>query len=213
MLINKREFNNFKAPAHAHGREFMWLGLYNDGDYISEFDLKYRKENSFYTIQQQKLLTFGLMGHGNFFYYSTHNGQFNLNDKKIQVLYKVGDQVYTLTDAPNTTYNQKPISFKSAESFFNPFGEQTEGTLKPFIYEYSVGYKQKLEYNNNVTIWFQPVLNVPMKQNEPLYMTIRLVSNQNLNGELIILSNGVPKLHEKAPLQIKQAGQMNWVVR
>lgn len=210
LKLNKSQYNQFRTPTHSR-REFCWLGLYNDGSHLSEFDFKYRKENSFYSINQKKLLTFGMIGHGYYFHYTPHNGIFYLNDKKIQVSYRVGDEEYRLSNAPNTTYNQKIIQWKDVQSFWNPFSKETSGDLKPEIYMYNFGYKQKLEYSNGTTIYFQPIVHIPL--NEPIYMTIRLVSNRNLNGELVISDRSKPKLIEKAPLKAKVAGEMNWVVR
>ena len=212
----KKELNGFHSPRPSE-KYFVWTALFANGEMINEISYKDGKDTNFKMLQAKilnknnQLLHFGLNGCGYFFYYNIFDGNIILNEKNIKLLYKIGNNVYPLTDAPNINYDDV-IAYKDAEVQFSPFSDIQGEILKSTIYEYNFGYKQKLKYNDGTIIKFQPIVHIPI--NSPMYINIKLVClNNDLDGELIILRNGHIKMQIKADLKCKKAMQTNWIVK
>lgn len=213
FLLNlKNKMNNFYSP-NPYQRLFVWNGVYVNDEIVSEINYTTKCDTNFGAIDKNKLLYFGLNGSGYYFYYNVYDGNFVLNDKQIQVLYKVKDNIYWLTNAPNEIYNDV-ITYKNAESKFSPFSDGIKGeNLKTEIYEYCYGYKHTLSYDDGISIKFQPVVHLPV--NNVAYIQIQLTNlcNVSLDGEIVIVKNGKIVVQEKAPLDIGNSGKIDWIIK
>jgi hypothetical protein len=182
-------------------QDFIWLGEYYDGTHLSEFDLKTKAENSFYSIKRDKLIRFGLIGHGYKLFFE-NDGVFNLNGAGVEVVYKVGDKEYPLTGLSGA--HRDVISYKDAESTVNLAGGGMSNTT---INQYNFGYKAVLEMDG-ITFQFKALCKVPF--GEPMYMNFWLVADQKLDGVLQIKKNNRIAEELNAPLRKGVGGEVNF---
>lgn len=186
-------------------RDFIWVAEYSDGTYLSEYDFLTKNENSFYSIRKQDAIRFGLFGHGYKFYYETFGGYFIIPVGIIDLVYKVKDKEYDLT-RQNIFYNDL-ITYKKAESTFNPSGfGHISGSN---IVEYVFGYKQKLSFDD-IDLNLKVLFKIPFGM--PMYFTVRLVANREVEGKLQIKRDGIVAEEIDAPLSKDIGGEYNWVV-
>lgn len=188
-------------------QDFIWVAEYINGDQFFEYDPKTKKSNDFYHIQRDKLLYFGLIGHGLKLFFNVCGGTFNLQGSEIDFVYKTKDKCYNLTK--NTTeFYRDIIQYKDASSTldFKQLGKGKAGD----ILQYNFGYKHKLKIDN-VVFNFKAIVHIPF--DKPIYMKYRLVANKTLDGHFIILRNGreIKSIH--APLKAGVAGETSWIVR
>ncbi|MCD3340469.1 hypothetical protein G8T81_15390, partial [Clostridium botulinum C/D] len=78
------------------------------------------------------------------------------------------------------------------------------------IYGYNLGYKTKV-IKDDIEFYFKPILNI--SQDQPFNFQIRLVSNKDLDGEIVIKVNNFKQYNIYAPLQKDKGGQLTWIVR
>lgn len=195
-----------KSPV---GQDFIWVAEYPDGTHLSEFDFKTGRENSFYSIDRARLFRFGIVGHGQRIYFE-RDGIFNVAGRRIQVFYKVGGNTFPLSGDFRYNYNDI-ITFKDAESSGLMSGVmQGNGTLSNRITKYSLGYKGGINVGG-VNFSFKAILELPL--NAPARISLRLVSDRALDGELIITTNGVAAFETKAPLEPNVGGELNWIIQ
>ncbi len=185
-------------------QDFIWVAEYADGSNIAEFDLLTRKENSFYSIQRDKLIRFGLIGHGMGLYYEVPGGIFKLNGRMIELIYKTKVREYYLTGHAKM-YNDI-ITYKDAEAVL-----KLDGTTQSNITQFNFGYKQELEFEDGLKFNLRVLCKIPY--NQPIYMNIRLVANKEVCGFLHIKRNGLVCDVFEAPLRKGVGGELNWVVR
>lgn len=202
MLIN--DYKRLEKVSRI--QDFIWIGEYSDGTHLSEFDVQTLQENDFRIIQRDKLICFGLAGHGMSFYFGM-DGVFNLPQRKIEISYVEGNNEYQLTGNPIAKYNDI-ITYKKAESVFIP-------GLKGFntsnhILEYNVGYKTHIAFED-VKFNFKPICVIPL--NQPVYFNIRLVASRDMDGKLMIKRNGIAYECINAPIRMGVGGELNWIVR
>lgn len=188
-------------------RDFIWLAEYYDGTIYPEFSFETGKANDFYMIDKDKLIKFGLIGHGYKFDFNIAGGEFNLLGRKISFVYKVDDRYYNLNDK-NLIYNDL-IAYRNAYIDFDPFGNEVQFN-NPYIYQYNFGYKTKI-VKDDIKFNFKVICHVPF--NQPVYLEIGLVANQKLDGELLILRNEAIIKQVKSPLEKDISGMYNWEVR
>ena len=193
--------HNGRSPVD---QEFVWVGEYSNGEHLAEFDLETKEENSFRSLDKDKLIRFGLIGHKMKLFFES-NGIFNLNGLSVEVFYRVGEKVIPLTGNRKVNY-QDIITYKDAESALHPRG----GVLKTRINQFNFGYKTLIE-NEEANFNFKPIVKIPF--NNPAHINFWLVSDQDLDGEFVIVRNG--KEHEviDAPLKAHVGGELNWVVK
>jgi hypothetical protein len=187
-------------------RDFIWAAEYSDGTFLTEFDHLTKKKNDFYSIRKQDLIRLGLTGHGFHFYYDVYGGSFQLPQGKFDFVYKYDDKELKLTENP-LCYNDI-ITYKEAVSTFNPVGIQDSSPSQ--IIKYVFGYKEKLtfqEVNMNVKIQFV----IPF--GSPMFLSIELVADHDLDGRLQILQNGVVIEEIEAPLLRNIRDEFLWEVR
>ncbi|AMM44859.1 hypothetical protein SP15_060 [Bacillus phage SP-15] len=183
-------------------QDFIWLGEYLDGTHLSEFGLETKEENSFYDIQRDKLLRFGLIGHGLKLYFEV-DGVFNLAGQAIELEYRVGDKVYPLTGL----YGQSRdiITYKDAEALLNPAG----GKVRTQINQYTFGYKTELDVQG-IKFNLKALCVVPY--GKAAYMNLRLVSDSELEGTLVVKKNNRVHQEIKAPLSKGVGGEVNIII-
>ncbi|RAI85694.1 hypothetical protein DET54_12151 [Paenibacillus pabuli] len=189
------------------GQDYIWMGEYNDGTHLSEFNFDTQAENSFYDIDKSRLARFGLVGHGMKLFFEK-DGIFNLNGTPVEVIYRVGDKDYPLTG--RFGQYKDIITYKDAEATLVLGSQGAQGgALNPTIQQYNFGYKSTLEADG-ITFKFKAVCTVPYGRQ--MFMNFRLVADEKLDGQLVILRNGQTEVNLEAPLKKGVGGEVNWIV-
>ncbi|TPG68722.1 hypothetical protein EEL31_09410 [Brevibacillus laterosporus] len=183
-------------------REFIWLAEYADGNHLSEFDFETKQENSFYSLDKNSIVRFGLIGHGHKLYYETFGGHLKLGNGQIDLVYKVENKEYPLTG--HNEFYQDLITFKRAEAEINLLN--SSGELSPVITEYVFGYKHKLKFKD---ISFHIKVLIGLSEKSPT-LTLRLVSNRDIQGSLGIKLNGIVVSELMANLTKETSQEINW---
>lgn len=192
-------------PFSPVAQDFIWMAEYADGTHFSEFDMETKVENSFYSIDKQKLIRFGVIGHGQKFYYEVFGGIWKLAGQMVELIYKEGDKEYPLTGR-DLIYNDI-ITYKDAENLVNLVNG---GVSKTQITQFNVGYKIQFTCQG-VMFYLQTICKVPYGQ--PTYLNIRLVADKTIKGTLVLRKNGIVSQEFPAPLVRNVAGELNWVVK
>lgn len=200
--------NTIFLDSPVSAQDFIWLATYSNETFLSEYNFDNQQQNSFYDIDKDKLLRFGLIGMGMNMHYEVNGGTFNIAGRMVDFAYRDNDtgNVYHLTGQPVIVYNDI-IQFKNAEADFNPVGNS--GTAESTITQYNFGYKQTLDIDG-VQFNLKAICGVPYGKN--IYMNVRLVADKDMNGSLLIRMNGVQQFLYDAPLSIDIGGEINWEV-
>lgn len=188
-----------KSPV---AQDFIWLAECYDGTHLAEFDFGTKEENDFYAIQRDKMLRFGLVGHGMKLFFES-DGVFNLNGKSVDLIYRTKDKEYFLT-GHHGKYKDI-ITYKDAECAF----DSAYGLGKSSITQFNFGYKAEVTVEG-VTFNIKPVVKIPF--NQPVHLSLWVVANKKLDGELVIRFNNRESQVIKAPLKKGVGGDVNWVV-
>ncbi|MED1666608.1 hypothetical protein [Brevibacillus laterosporus] len=183
-------------------REFIWLAEYVDGTHLSEFDFNTKQENDFYLIDKKTAVRFGLIGHGHKLFYETFGGHLKLGNGQIDLVYKTEEKEYFLTG--QNEFYQDLITFKRAEAEINLLNSY--GELSPVITEYVFGYKHKLQFED---ISFHIKVLVGLSEKSPI-LTLRLVSNRDVEGSVGIKLNGIAVSELMANLTKEISQEFNW---
>lgn len=193
---------NLASPVR---QPFVWVAEYLDGTCLTEFDYETKKENSFYSIDKNNLLRFGLMGDGASMYFETYGGIFKILGQMLEVCYKTDDKTYQLTGL--AMMYDDIITYKDAELVFNPLMENSGITS---ITQFNFGYKAKLNIEG-IDFHLKIVCQIPM--NQLARLEISLVSSEDLNGRLHIKRNGRDVDVIDAPLTANVGGSITWELR
>lgn len=192
-------------------QDFIWLGEYIDGTHLAEFDFVTKEENSFYSLNKDKLFLFGLVGGGLRMFYDP-DGRFNIAGRVVDFVYATPEKEYYLTSALYTT-NRDPITYKDATAKLSSFNDpniQSGLASNSTITQYTFGYKSNVEIDG-VKFNFKALCKVPF--NEPIYMNLRLVSDTELDGKFQIRVGGVVVSEFQSPLKTNVGGELNWLVQ
>ncbi|BAE47814.1 hypothetical protein IRP62_11715 (plasmid) [Clostridium botulinum] len=204
MIENK--LNNIYPYSFSREMDFMFTGEYLNGTLFFEYNPDKNEYISVKEIQDRNnLLRFGTVGHGIRIYFDIPTGSFYIDGNKIDFLYKIKDKEYTLTN--NFKLYNDLIYFKNVYSDFNT-KTGYHGSFN--IYGYNLGYETKI-IKDDIEFYFKPILNIA--QNQPMNFQIRLVSNKDLDGEIVIKVNNLKQYNIYAPLQKNEGGQLTWIVR
>lgn len=195
---------DFVSPVN---QDFIWMAEYSDGSYLSEYDFTTKLPNNFYTIERSRVIRFGLLGQGMHLYYESFGGTLKLKGQMYQLVYKVGDEEYHLTGQP-IMYSDL-ISYKDAESTAR-MTASPEGRFTDRIVQFNFGYKQQLTIKD---VNFQVKLLCRIPYDKPAYLTIRLVTDRDLDGKLLIKRNGFTCDEFHAPLAEGVGGELNWIIK
>lgn len=188
----------------AIGIPFNWNADYANGTNYSEYDLSTHKKNDFYLIKRNEVVRFGLFGQGMKFYYEVADGSFMLRNRRIDIEYHTQDgEIYYLT---GSKFNKDLITYKEAYTDFS----NKQGVQKSNIKSINFGYKTQFT-KDDVKLYFQPVVSLPF--NEKAYIEIKLTSNKDIDGCLVIKSRGIEVERFDAPLVANRTGQVNWIIK
>lgn len=197
---------------------FNWNADYVNGNNVSEYDFGTHKKNDFYMIDRAKVIRFGLFGQNMKFFFEMYDGSFNLRGRRIEMEYHLSDgsgKIIRLT----TNFEKKDIiTYKEAYADLDP---KRQGVQKSSLKSINFGYKTKIENEDIVVVnndtpsylklFFQPIVSLPY--NESALIEIKLTSNIDVEGYLIIKSRGVEIERFYAPLKSNIAGQLNWTIK
>ncbi|MFJ7982420.1 hypothetical protein ACIQ1D_19340 [Lysinibacillus xylanilyticus] len=202
MLFTNSENNQ------AIGIPFNWNAEYANGKNYAEYDLLTHKKNDFYLIQKNQVIRFGLFGQRMKFFFEMSDGSFNINGRRIEIEYinEEDGKTYHLT----TNFENKDlITYKEAYSDFNGIqGTVSKSNIKSINFGYKTQYKK-----DDVQLFFQPVVSLPLSSNEGAFIEVKLTSNKSMNGHLVFKSRGIEVERFYAPLEADRAGQMNWTIK
>lgn len=191
------------------GQDFVWVAEYYDNTHLAEFDFDTKVENSFYSIQRERLMRFGMLGHGHRLFFEV-DGIFNLSGRSIEFIYRTKDKDYRLTGNIANCYNDI-ITYKDAEAISNVIGlANQEGRFSTRVTQFNFGYKANFE-TQGVTFGFKALVKIPY--NAPMTIQLRLVADTELDGEFIVRVNGLTEHSFHAPLEPNVGGELNWQVQ
>lgn len=199
-------FETSNGVSHVN-QDFLWMVDYLDGKSLCEYDLLTTQRNDFYKINKSMIDKFGLIGHGMKLYVDSNTGMLNLNGLQLLFSYMVGDKEYSLTGFGNGFYTDI-ISYKDAYTdadIVNPNQQYSS-----HIHTYNFGFKKKLVFGDGTEFALQIVCAIP--RNRPAYLDIKIVSNQDLDGNLYIKKVGRIAESIPAPLKSGHAGICEWQV-
>jgi hypothetical protein len=199
--------NRQMVQSPVRDQSFVWVAEYVDGTHLAEFDFMDGKANSFYNIDRTKILRFGLLGENSQVYFDVGNGVFTLNKHRLTVSYVANGVEYPLTGR-TLVYNDL-ITYKDAVSDAAPL-LKGKGAFTNTIMQFNVGYKKRMELED-VNISFQAVLGIPL--NSSAVLSLKITSDTDLDGELIIRRNGMVVENINAPLKAGHAGQIDWTIK
>lgn len=188
-------------------QDYIWLAEYYKGS-LSEFDFETKKENSFYDIDKEKLVRFGLVGRNKKMFFECSRGSFNLLGKRIDIQYRTDNAIYPLT--MQNVYQRDIITYKRAVSE-SSVGRSTEGTMTSRILSYSFGYKSEMEIDG-VAFNFKPIVTLPDGIDSNFVLTVDLNVDQDINGRLELLRGGEVVSSHEAPLKAGQTGRLHWKI-
>lgn len=205
IIFENRQYN--RSP--ISNQSYIWVAEYYDNTYLPEFDMKTKEYNNFSHIDRDKLVKFGLIGEGSQIFFDVANGIFNINGNRIMISYKTDSQEYPLTG--RTFLYNDIITYKNAiaEARFSP-GDMSLVPTNQQLVEFSLGYKKKMELDD-VNINFYNIIHLPF--NECPYFELKISSNKDLEGKLIIRVNGLVVNTIEAPLIKDRAGLINWEIK
>lgn len=182
---------------------FNWCADYFNGEYLSEFNLGDYKPNSFYSINQNNVLRFGLFGQNMRFFFENSDGSFMLNNRRVDIGYEVDGKLYTLTNNMN---KKDLITYKEASANFN----QVSGVQRTNIQSFNFGYKTV--YNkDNLNLNFQVVTSIPV--GDSVFIQVKLTSDKDLDGHLVFVTRNKEVERFHAPLKKHVSGEISWTVK
>lgn len=203
--MNYETTNGF-SPSQQ--QEFAWLAEYMDGKSLCEFNPVTKEKNDFYMINRMLLNKFGLIGHGMKVYFETETGLLNLNGLQLLLSYRVGEKEYALTGYGNGEYNDI-ITYKDAYTDANIVNPRQQ--FVSHIHQYNFGFKKKLTFSDGAEFALQVVCSFPYNRNA--FLEIKIVPNQDLDGELYIKKIGKIAESLNAPLKTGHAGICEWIIK
>jgi hypothetical protein len=200
---------NYMNFTPINGQQFMFFANYYDGTFLSEFDLANdNREGNFNSIQKNKLIRFGLIGNGMYLHFES-DGVFKLLGQSFEIFYKEDDKEYYLTGRQEM-YNDI-IYYKDAEVFASFHNGQIVNVENGngSINQYNFGYKASFQVED-INFNFKAICKMPFGQ--PVMLNLRLVSNKDMNGILVIKKSGKIVAEIEAPLESGIGGEINWQV-
>lgn len=201
-------FETTNAVSPASYQDFAWLAEYLDGSSLCEFNPITKEKNDYYMINRKFVKKFGLIGHGVKMFFETETGLFSLNNLQLLLSYKVNDKDYPLTGYGNGDYTDI-ITYKDAYTDANIINPSHQ--FVSHIHQYNFGFKKKLSFADGSEFALQIVCCIPYNSNA--YLEIKIVPNQDLDGELYIKKIGKIAETIHAPLKSDHAGICEWIIK
>ncbi|SNS21584.1 hypothetical protein SAMN05446037_100663 [Anaerovirgula multivorans] len=190
-------------------QDYVWLAEYYKGG-LAEFDFETIRENSFYDIEKEKLVRFGLVGRKKKMWFECSRGTFNILGKRVDIRYRTKDNIYELTN--QNMYQRDIITYKRAYSETNVGGRKKKGKFLNGIISYSFGYKSEMVIGET-TFNFKPIVTLPHGRDNEYILTVHLVSDRDLNGCLEFVNGDRVLDSFEAPLIANVGGELNWEVK
>lgn len=189
-------------------QNFIWVADYWDSTSLLEYDTRNNKHNEFASIEKNKLLAFGYIGEGTQIYFDVANGIFNVNGYRFMISYKTEEEEYPLTG--RTFLYNDIIQYKNASSDANLLLREEYGRFDSQIEQYNIGYKKEMLLEG-VNINFQCICSIPLRNTT--FFQIKITSNKDLDGKIIIRCNGIVSEEIHAPLKANMSGNIHWELR
>lgn len=186
----------------------VWLAEYYDQTFLCEYDTVNKLNNEFNSIDRNKLIAFGLIGGGDQIFFDVANGIFTINNNRFMISYKTKDIEYPLTG--RTLLYNDIIQYKDASSASNLRVTDANGSFDTRIEQYNIGYKKQMDLVD-ANIYFQCICSLPLQS--PAYFQIKISSNKDLDGHLIVRRDGMIVDEIKAPLLANMSGNIHWELR
>lgn len=185
------------------GQEYIWVAEYYKG-FDAEFDLDTLSPKSFYDIDKENLVRFGLIGHKEHLFFEVFRGTFNINGKRIDIAYEENDKIYRLSN--QNRYYKDIITYKeaAAEAFSGSVAKST-------ILGYYFGYKDSIMVED-VSFNLKIICSTPSGADFH-YLQVSLSADRDLDGDLLFLSNEKIISSIPAPLNKGCAGSIDWVIK
>lgn len=203
LILGNRQYTRSPVP-----QKYIWVADYYDGTNLTEYDFQTKKSNDFYAIDREKLISYGIIGQGSQLYYNVANGVFHINQDRFSISYTVEDEEFPLSGRA-FLYNDL-IQYKNGSSYANLNTRVKEGKFKNSIDCFNFGYKKSMNLND-VSINYQCIFSLP--DEDISYFQIKVTSDKDLDGHLIIRKNGLIVDEIIAPLKANHSGNINWELR
>ncbi|MEK4427850.1 hypothetical protein MHB54_01175 [Paenibacillus sp. FSL M7-0802] len=204
MILGNMQYNRSPIPF----QNFIWVADYWDSTSLLEYDTRNNKHNEFASIEKNKLLAFGYIGEGTQIYFDVANGIFNVNGYRFMISYKTEEEEYPLTG--RTFLYNDIIQYKNASSDANLLLREEYGRFDSQIEQYNIGYKKEMLLEG-VNINFQCICSIPLRNTT--FFQIKITSNKDLDGKIIIRCNGIVSEEIHAPLKANMSGNIHWELR
>lgn len=184
---------------------FNWNADYANGTNLSEFDLLTHKKNDFYSIETNKTIRFGLFGQGMKLFFEMYDGSFNLRGYRIDVEYHIDNgEILHLTN----NFNKKDIiTYKRCYTDLSKHQGVQKSNIESIDFGYKTNYKK-----NDLNVFFQPIVCMPLMNNQMPYMEVKMTSNYPVNGSIVFKIKGIEVFRTQANLLEGIAGQINWTI-
>ncbi|OBR64926.1 hypothetical protein A7K91_04925 [Paenibacillus oryzae] len=195
------------SPYSIVEQDYTWIGEYIDGTCLYEYDINTKQRSDFYSIKRDKLIRFGLIGHGMRLYYEVGGGFFKLNGSLYEIVYRVGNKEYYLTGQFHP-YNDV-IAFKDAEAWSSR-GHSDTHKFPTRITAFNFGWKTKLDVSG-VQFSIKAIVTIPY--NAPVNLQVSIVADTDLEGQLLFKKNGTEISEFETPLKKGVGGKLMWAVR
>lgn len=196
-----KEMVNPVSPVEDRRQYFVWMGEYEDGTSIAEFDFDTKAPVKFDSIDKGSLSRFGLVGGGHKLFFEIAGGTFNIVGKEVDFVIESGGELYPLTMTPYR--HDDVITFKEAHTYGDIRGG---GATQTEIVGYYFGFKDK-SYKFNTRI----MCCIPV--NGSLHFLVRVVPEFTGEASVAILIDGV--VVERLPINLTAGvgSELSWTFR
>lgn len=197
IFSDSRQFKALNIP-------FNWNVDYIDNTNYSEYSFSTHKKNDFYSIDNSKAVRFGLFGQAEKMFFEVIDGSFKIKGRRVDVEYHTKDgRTFGLT----SNFEKKDfITFKEAYTDLTPEEGLQKSNLKSINFGYKTLYKK-----DDVELFFKPIVSIPI--NDSIFISLRIASNKDLDGFIVIKSRNTEIERFEMPLKEGKATQINWTVK
>ena len=183
---------------------FNWNADYSDGTSYSEYDLETGKKNDYYSIEQNRVLRFGLFGQNMKMFFEMVDGSFHLNGRRIEIeFHSTNGEVHHLT---SNFKGKDLITYKEASVKYN----NVEGLQESIIHSINFGYKT-LYSNNGLEFFFQPIVSLP--SDESAFIGVKITPNKDIDGHLVFKSRDKEIERIDTKMEANNSYQINWTIK
>lgn len=171
-----------------------WRVEYKDGSAMNEYE-DCDNKNDFYSIKQDEVARFGLFNSQTKMFYENNTGTFILDGKRLEVLYEFEDGRRILLTAADDS--RRIITYKDA---YVNVSDRHEGTAIGSVSAVTFGYNSKVD-----DMYLKFIIKQGIEYDERSLL-IRIVSDEKMNGKLIVRKGCNVIYEEPAPIEPDCAG-------